>query len=236
MWIFKGSGDSGSSGCAPKGQCDVDPDTHFLAVDWPASSPWVTATGGTMVPKNESALTTPGVAWGDPAPGCSGTGGGVSTLYDRPDWQQNIPNGLADPTGNRMVPDVASLAGKPGYELYAPGNPPQPEFSWQPIEGDSMTGPLWAGAMSVVKSALVGRGVMPPVLLNPALYTIASDPTTYATVFHDIMSGSNDLYALGGCSAGPRYDQTTGLGEVVFSELAGSLAFDTLRAVPTFTR
>ncbi len=176
VWILKGEGDSGSSGCAPKGDCTKDPHTHFLAVDWPSTSPWVISTGGTMLPENAPVVGTPGVVWGEPAPVCGGTGGGVSILFPRPDWQRDYPGPVVDPTGKRMVPDVASLAGSPGFELYTPGNPPEPEFKWRPIEGDSMTGPLWAGAMAVVKSALVGQGITVPVMLNPELYRLASDP------------------------------------------------------------
>jgi hypothetical protein len=67
-------------------------------------------------------------------------------------------------------------------------------------------------------------------LINPTLYTLASNSTTYASAFHDITSGSNACDATGYCSsagesgfsAGTGYDQATGLGSVDLFNLAAA--------------
>ena len=215
VWVLKGAGDSGSSDCIPKGTCFAP--EKYLAVSWPASSPWVTALGGTMLTAGMQ-LTDTGVTWSDVA-ACFGTGGGVSTRYSAPSWQANVPGGLSQPM--RMVPDAASLAGSPNFAILLPPPPDTP--TWFPIGGDSATGPFWSGAMAIVLSGLRAEGVTPPGYLNPVLYQLASDPATYARVFRDVTQGSNDLLQLGCCDAGTGYDLTTGLGEVDFAELAAAL-------------
>ncbi|RJQ66201.1 hypothetical protein D5S17_35860 [Pseudonocardiaceae bacterium YIM PH 21723] len=95
--------------------------TGHAAVGFPASSPWVTAAGGTTVGlgSDGKALFTggwetkvhaqTGDKWtpleGDAGLG-GGSGGGQSAVYDRPDWQQKAVPGA----GKRAVPDISALA------------------------------------------------------------------------------------------------------------------------------
>jgi hypothetical protein len=66
-------------------------------VNWPATSPNVIAVGGTTVVRNNANVFSREQAWLD-------TGGGKSSIYPRPDFQEDIAN----KTGNRRgVPDVA---------------------------------------------------------------------------------------------------------------------------------
>ena len=65
--------------------------------------------------------------------------------------------------------------------------------------------------------------------INPTLYTLASNATTYGTAFHDITVGDNKcdtgetttfcLHGPTGYSAGMGYDLTTGLGLIDFNNL-----------------
>jgi subtilase family serine protease len=170
-----------------------------------------------------------GVTWNSGRPQCGVTGGGVSTVFPAPSWQQQVPGGLTNT--HRMVPDVASLAGDPGYQLLrcspvdaADSCEPNATYQWGPTTGDSMTGPFYAAAMAALRSDLVANGIAPPTLLAPALYAIANNPVLYPQVFRDVVSGNNDLYGVGCCTARPGYDLTTGLGQVDFANLASALA------------
>ena len=235
VWVFKGAGDSGSSACAKHGDCSS---AHTeLAVDFVAASPFVVATGGIMVPTGDP-VETLGATWDWPNPRCGGTGGGVSTLFPAPSWQHEVPGGLTN--AHRMVPDIASIAGEPGYQLLTPNNN---TYEWAPTTGDSMTGPFYAAAMAALRSDLVAHDVDPPKHLTPALYEIASDPELYQKVFRDVRDGNNDVFGAGCCGAGKGYDLTTGLGQVDFETLAAALLAPApltvtsapLTATPTFT-
>jgi len=227
VWVFKGAGDSGSSACAGHGaSCGGD---KKPAVDYVAASPYVIGLGGIMVASADPVHDL-GVTWNSGMPQCGATGGGVSTVFPAPSWQQQVPGGLTNT--HRMVPDVASLAGDPGYQLLrcspvdaADSCEPNATYQWGPTTGDSMTGPFYAAAMAALRSDLVANGIAPPTLLAPALYAIANNPVLYPLVFRDVVPpGNNDLYGVGCCTARPGYDLTTGLGQVDFANLASALA------------
>jgi subtilase family serine protease len=117
-----------------------DADSSKIQVDYPDSSPWVTAVGGTSLAIGKSKNYEFETAWGtelDPLasngkwafnpPGTladlqdwydGSSGGGVSTAYKRPSYQTGVvPDKLAEavPQGKakgpmRVVPDVSALA------------------------------------------------------------------------------------------------------------------------------
>jgi len=71
-----------------------------------------------------------------------------------------------------------------------------------------------------------GQGVV-----NPTLYTLAANATTYTSAFHDITSGNNECTAgaaycstagTGSYTAGPGYDEASGLGSINFYNLLTS--------------
>jgi subtilase family serine protease len=50
-------------------------------------------------------------------------------------------------------------------------------------------------------------------LINPALYELASNPTSYANDFYDVTTGNNQLDpSIPGYPATPGWDPVTGLG------------------------
>jgi subtilase family serine protease len=131
--FFFSSGDSGYE--SP----DEDPGSDQIQVDWPDSSPFVTAVGGTSLavgPSNNyewetswgtllDPLAANGKSWQFTPPGeypdyyDGSSGGGVSTVFTQPWYQKGVvPNSLATslPTGTtsstpmRVVPDVSALA------------------------------------------------------------------------------------------------------------------------------
>lgn len=258
-WFFKGSGDSGSTDCAAKAVCETDP--QQASVHYPASSEWVTAVGGVEVrsPQPEGRRAT-GLAevWNSRLVNpdvCSGGGGGTSTLYPTPAFQAEVPGG-AVPAG-RGVPDIAALASTPGLLTLLPVEPasivgdgeasafgagdagtaaaPALRWAWGPNGGDSLSGPLMAGAFASLRSALIARGAEVPTLLNPVLYRVANDGAVGPSVFRDVTVGSNDLYDVGCCSATPGYDLASGLGEVDLAALLEALAPVPPPVRPAFT-
>ena len=82
---FAASGDNGSHDCgtnSPPFGYPGEPNPN--SVDFPASSPYVTAAGGTTLGLNPSGGIASERAW-------SGSGGGVSRYFDRPAYQDPVP-------------------------------------------------------------------------------------------------------------------------------------------------
>jgi kumamolisin len=93
-------------------------------VHFPASSPFVLAVGGTMLERRREV-----VWWNAPGdrsePRGGATGGGVSSVFERPGWQRvpRVRSINPDAIDGRIIPDVAALAGLPGYRLTFHGRP-----------------------------------------------------------------------------------------------------------------
>ena len=208
--VLAASGDEGSEDCLGKGYAD-----DSLAVDDPASQPFVTGVGGT----SWSAAGTPPAesAWNDGPTCCWGSGGGgISTLWAMPAYQtgaeaigtvnarsSGTPCAAAAGSYCREVPDVSALAGPYPYLNYVSG-------SWGSWGGTSLAAPLWA-SMIALTNASPSCGGQVVGFANPALYAAA---TTDPAAFNDVTTGDNDLTGRndGAFPAGPGYDMATGLG------------------------
>ena len=179
------AGDNGSSDGEQDGRKHVD---------FPASSPWVLACGGTRLIGSNGKIESETV-WNDGTAG-GATGGGVSSHFSKPSYQAHVkvpkPVGTVNPTG-RGVPDVAGVADpETGYRVYVDGEE-------SVVGGTSAVAPLWAGLIALCNEQL-GRNLG---WLNPVLYgTIAQHK-----VLHDITSGTNGAY-----HASVGWDCCTGLG------------------------
>jgi kumamolisin len=166
-------------------------------VDFPASSPYVTACGGTSVPHLSP---TTEVVWNDGTDG-GATGGGISALFPIPDYQKNanVPGGA-----KRGVPDVAGNADpNTGWIVEVDGTS-------EVIGGTSAVAPMWA-AIAACVSAAIGKNVG---FLNPFLYAL---PATSGAL-RDIPKGNNGTYI-----ARVGWDACTGLGVPVVSALITAL-------------
>ena len=225
-WLSS-SGDSGAAGC-DSGKTA----TEGLAVNMPASIPEVTGVGGSEFMEGSgnywsatnganggSALSyIPEMAWNDSiARGdLAASGGGASIFYSKPTWQ----TGAGVPAdGARDVPDV-SLPASPdhdGYYFYTGGK-------LSVVGGTSVSTPAFAGIVTLLNQYLVTKGFQTKAGLgniNPTLYHLAANVNT---VFHDITTGTNIVPCTAGSpncvngslgfSAGPGYDEVTGLGSV----------------------
>lgn len=194
--IFAASGDSGAY--------DDQDNANLLAVDDPASQPMVTGVGGT-------ALTTngPGGAWMSETTWNTrrnppdGGGGGISTLWTIPSYQNGVVSNLTQgSTTQRNVPDVAlsSDPNRSGYAILVAGN-------WVVYGGTSCAAPLWSAFAALVNQNRASLSLPPIGFANPAIYQIGKGAQA-ATDFHDIADSSTNLFypAVSG------YDDATGWG------------------------
>ncbi|MEZ5143285.1 MAG: S8 family serine peptidase [Acidimicrobiales bacterium] len=228
-WFFKAAGDAGSSDCSPHGSTPNCVNTAFdqqLDAGYPASSPWVTSVGGVQLPDGVEKAAEVWNSRDFDTTDCSAGGGTLSSLFPTPAYQQTVPGGAVP--AMRGVPDISALAGRPYYLSYSTAN------GWYGNGGTSFAAPLYAGAAASVRSALVAAGAPVPKMFNDALYAVANDPATYATVFNDITKGDNVIYDVNTCCvAAHGYDLASGLGELHATELAGVLALQA--TTPTTT-
>lgn len=180
------SGDNGSS------DGETDGRNH---VDFPASSPWVLACGGTTLIGKDGKIESETV-WNDGADG-GATGGGVSSHFSKPAYQANIDvpppsGGTVNKTG-RGVPDVAGVADPDtGYVILVDGQEGV-------IGGTSAVAPLWAGLVALLNQQL-GKNLG---WFHRSLYGTLAEHNA----LHDITSGNNGAF-----SAAKGWDPCTGLG------------------------
>jgi len=222
--VIVASGDSGSTDCY-RDTSLTPAQQQALAVDFPASSQYVTAMGGTEFPAADvaSSNTTywqaasgsdlvssalsyiPEQVWNDDSSlGLSSGGGGVSTLTSKPSWQTGVP-GI--PSGTlRFVPDI-SLSSSPnnaGYLFCSSDTATKVKGSCTNGFRDSSNVTLTvAGGTSF--AAPIFAGMLAVIndklnstgqgVINSTLYTLAANSATYASAFHDITSGGNQCTA-----------------------------------------
>jgi kumamolisin len=213
------SGDDGAADTGPKAW---DGKPH---VDFPASSPFALACGGTRLLSGGSSIASESV-WNQheaeidqftgPDGSFGSSGGGVSRTFALPNYQNsaNVPT-AADPAGfkGRGVPDVAA-DGDPasGYNILVDGIA-------TPIGGTSAVAPLWAALIARINQKLGGR----VGFLNPQIYSFPAN----SGGFNDITRGDNrctfQTFNSVGFDARPGWDACTGLGSPNGAKLSGLL-------------
>jgi subtilase family serine protease len=205
------SGDTGGTG---------DSVGTYGAVGYPATSPYVTAVGGTTtyITNSDSYQET---AWSNYGfipnqVNYGGSTGGVSIWEPKP-WYQNVPT----PSGyinGRMVPDVSLQASVfPGdvfvFPLTGPGIG----------GGTSEASPLFAGLIALAVQ-YTGK---PVGLANPSIYDLGTS-ANYSTIFHPITFGYNipwtDHYG---------YNLVTGFGSINIGAFATALKHMESTKAPT---
>ncbi len=186
------SGDNGSSDGVTDGSDHAD---------FPASSPFALACGGTSLKATSSAISAE-VVWNDGAGG-GASGGGVSAFFATPTWQAALSavttQGTRAPLTKRGVPDVAGDADpETGYDVRV-------DSTATVIGGTSAVAPLWAALITRINQ-LSGTTAG---LINPKLYQAP-------TALRDITSGNNGDFA-----AAAGWDACTGLGSPNGAALRG---------------
>jgi subtilase family serine protease len=241
--IVAADGDNGAQDCeSPK-----HPKARGLAVDDPASQPWVTGVSATTLQGTSPTIYE--APWNSRqesagAPSTAGaTGGGVSRFWAMPPSQAHAAKSLgvltAAASGRhcghqhgycREVPD-ASIDGDPttGYSAYwnGDGTVAGSQAGWQVLGGTSGAAPVWAALLALADSspACHGRSIG---FANPALYRAAGD--AYRRDFHDVLHGTNAFIGSQGFSAKRGYDPVTGLGSPNATPLVASMCSDTIAA------
>jgi hypothetical protein len=279
--VIAAAGDNGAADCDySTSNSTVTVSTHGLAVDYPASSAYVTAIGGTEFNEGTTTGATtywnanvtgsssgdivssarsyiPEMVWNDTPTatlssyysGLLGGGGGASILYAKPSWQAGVTGIPAD--GKRDVPDI-SLNASPVHDSYLVCTQVQlvststytgscgngfrivdgtstDNNGLTAYGGTSVGAPAFAGVVALISQKL-GTTLGP---VNKTLYGIASNATTYASAFHDVTVGSNQMPCITGtgCSGGvvgytatTGYDLATGLGSIDAANLATAYA------------
>ena len=183
----------------------------------------------------------PEVAWNDSVTDnfTTGTGGGVSVLFSKPTWQAGpgVPN-----DGHRDVPDV-SFAASADHDPYlicsqsvcTNGTFRFTDGSVFAVGGTSVSAPAFAAVVALLNQKTGHRQGN----VNPILYELAQ---YFPTAFHDITGGDNIMPCVAGSvgcpasgsfgfSAGPGYDQVTGVGTVDVNVLLNGW----LSGAPTLT-
>jgi subtilase family serine protease len=203
--LLASSGDQGAA------QPTCDGASFSKAVSSPATDPFVTAVGGTL-------LTADGVTgayqsettWNEPEFE-AGTGGGFSTLTPTPIYQKQLH------LPSRGVPDVAYNAGINTSVLTVWGSSGFGAGAVFGFGGTSAGSPQWAGLVALAaqtRHARVGW-------LNPQLYALSLVKPVYTALFHDITTGDNTFVGTAddgttvtvpGFAAKKGWDPATGLG------------------------
>ena len=195
-------------------------------VDFPSSSPWCVAVGGTTLAYTTTnefpsgnlpnySDTTSEIAW-------SSGGGGFSPTFIKPFYQQGVTN-ISGST-HRNTPDVALVADPAtGVAYYVNG-------ALVVYGGTSVSAPIMAAFLASIQMNSY---------VNKLLYQALANPGT-ESYFHDITSGSNGAY-----NAQTGYDNCTGCGTINGSALSTYLTTNmphlitsvtiTPSSVPNFT-
>jgi hypothetical protein len=152
-------------------------------VQFPASSPHVTAVGGTSLRKGGGTRGWTETAWSDAGSGCS-------TTYTKPTWQTDML------CTKRMVADVSAVADpNTGVAVYGPAS--ARSSAWMVFGGTSVAAPLVAGVYGV----------------NATTVNYGQNPWQNTASLNDVTSGSNgSCGGTYFCTAGVGYDGPTGLG------------------------
>lgn len=237
--VIAATGDFGAADCDEP----TDPKkvvasaTHGLSIDVPSDIPYVTALGGSTLTEGTgtywntsndanggSALSyIPESVWNDTSAsgGITASGGGGSKLFTKPVWQtgENVPN-----DGFRDTPDVSlsASANHDGYLMCSGGDCVNgfrnSDNTVDLAGGTSVAAPAFAAIIALLNQ----HSGTTQGNINFILYPLAASSTD---AFHDVTQGDNKVpCTLGstdcisggniGYSAGPGYDQATGLGSV----------------------
>jgi subtilase family serine protease len=204
--FFASSGDGGATDYVDLQATKLSP---TATTSFPTDDPWVTSVGGTTLLPDGTAFHE--TAW-------SMSGGGFSSFFPTPSYQQILPTPVQNQLNNRRgVPDIAGDADpSTGLAFYSS------DGGWNLAGGTSASAPLWAAFMAIANQ-MAGY---PLGFINPVLYKLAAS-SAYAQDFNDITVGNNNVsnsqVQVRGYLAVPGWDPVTGLGTPVLDKLLPDL-------------
>ena len=184
----------------------------YATTDWPASSPFVTAVGGTTLAVGSTNNYLFETGWGSttssftsgawsptpPGPWLYGAGGGVSRIFAEPQYQKGVVQQsvfTAQGRTGRAVPDVAALADpNAGYlvgqtQTFPDGSVQYSEYR---LGGTSLASPIFAGIMALADQAAGSpHGFSNPLFYaNAGAFTDVTNPaSTVAMVRTNYVNG-----------------------------------------------
>ncbi len=210
--VFAASGDSGSRDCL----LHHTPNANTLAVDDPASQPYVTGVGGTKLTIDPATnVYTSETVWNGFGVGTGAGGGGLSSVWPMQDYQTGPGVANSYSNGKRQVPDVAANADpKSGYIIYS--TDPQGclratgtaiPTCFMATGGTSVAAPMWAAAATLTNQHLLTAGYPRLGFANPIIYRLFN---SNASLFHDITTGHNCFDASCDSTTDPHYPATVG--------------------------
>jgi subtilase family serine protease len=235
--LFASSGDQGAV------QPSCDGNSWIKATSSPASDPLVTSVGGTELHAADYCLASLGcdpssnpapgtylseIGWNEGDPygdfgnvfglGTIAGGGGFSTVWDEPAYQQGTINGGKQ----RGVSDVSyngSILHGVLVRFYG---------GWYRFGGTSAGSPQWA-ALIAIADQVAGYNYG---FINAALYKIGQGKQHYSNAFNDVTSGTNSALEfdannnpvdITGFDAGTGWDAFTGLGSPKTASIVSQL-------------
>ena len=155
--------------------------------EFPASSQYVTAVGGTSLQRSGNARGWSETAW-------SGAGSGCSSFNLQPSWQSKLATGCS----KRAEADVSAVAdpntGVSVYDSYCY----QGYCGWMEFGGTSVASPIIASVYALAE--------------NASSVTYGGYPYAHTAGLNDVTSGSNGSCGVPLCTAGTGWDGPTGLG------------------------
>ena len=221
--VLASSGDDGATDAQANGT-----DLYTTPVNsWPSADPLVTSVGGTMLNLDATGnRLAPDVVWNDlDSVGGGAGGGGVSSVFPRPAFQ----NGDRNVVGNhRGTPDISLSAAVDGavilYFSFEPNN-----VGYHLVGGTSEASPEFAGVVAMADQ-IAGHSLGN---INNRLYLLAHLGSTAGIV--DVTSGNNTFgpftnsdgttHTVVGYNAGKGYDLASGNGTVNAARFVPALAF-----------
>lgn len=201
--VLASSGDDGATNATLDGN-----DLYPTPVNsWPSSDPLVTSIGGTQLNlTDDGTRISPDVAWND---GFGATGGGVSSVFSRPFFQDGVKKVVGK---SRGTPDVSLSAAVDGavwiYTSFGGVS-----VGYHLVGGTSEASPEFAGVVAMADQLAHHR----LGFINDDLYRIHKGIV-------DVTSGNNSFAGVTGYDAGPGYDLATGLGTIDVGKFVKALA------------
>jgi kumamolisin len=212
--VCASAGDGGSSAFRDGLHAIPAPDGR-AHVEYPASSPYVLACGGTqlMLAKGKHHEDV----WNMSLAQSSATGGGVSEVFAAPAWQRahaiDVTSVNTGKSG-RVVPDVAALAAGGDWTIFESGRSVVGG-------GTSAVAPLWASLIALANQKRSAAGKKPLGFINRRLYTLAARDG----LFNHVFEGHNKpTKSYPGYHAQKGFNACTGWGTPKARELIDALA------------
>lgn len=204
---FDASGDLAGLECKGGENWSTPPGPDEVGLDAVASVPEITDVGGTTLSTDQDGNWISEQAWFD-IPLLQGTGGGVSSLFGRPLWQEHLL--MAKGEGRRLTPDIAAVADPhTGMKIV---------FGQDAVVGGgtSLAAPLWAGITAVMDQYLRDHNGQLLGDLNPLLYEVGQGARLPG--FRHVPMGANAVDR-----SSVTYDLVTGLGTPQVANLVEDL-------------